>query len=220
MSAYAHYEGVRLVSGAVSIPLVGWWAANITLAVDATVPPSGSLVLGNLALHGTIVRQAAFAGSRNALLVGGAGGWRRNIGKQQYQNDGGVSLSTILGDAAREVGESVNVPNDVSLPGYVRRAGPASTLLRELAGTDYHVDPGGVTQIAPWASSTVRSQYDVIEHAGGTGVVEVATEDYAAHLPGSVLQSPLLAAPVRNAGSVLRIGADDVWRLTVMTANS
>lgn len=217
MSAFASFNGVRVVFGTLTVPLVGLWTASLSLATGDAVDTTGPLVLGNLTLRGSVVRQSVFNGARSVLLVAGAGGWRKSVGKQHYANDGGVQLSTILGDAAREVGESVNVADDATLPGYVRRAGPASVPLVELAGDGYHVDPAGVTQIGAWPSALVQSPYTVTEHSGGAGFVEIATEDYAAHLPGSRLESPFLDAPVTNGGMVLRIGRDDVWRVTVMS---
>lgn len=197
MSAFTNFAGARIVSGRITMPLYGAWVADIVIADATPIPTTGTLAFGSLSLTGTVVRSLAYSGLQNARLVGGYGGWRRTIPSRAYQFAAGVLLSTVLGDAAKECGESVTVTTDASIgTAYVREQAPASRTLRGLAGALWWIDPTGTTRVGPrdGANAAVSSQYEVINANGGDGAYSIATDAPGDWFPGVSFTSP--AVPV------------------------
>jgi hypothetical protein len=216
---FASMGGLRIVSGWIAVPLVGLWAADVTLASEASIPsPNVTLTVGNLSLTGFICRQAPFAGSRYCRVVGGFGGWRNTIPAKQYGLPGGIKLSLVLKDAAAECGEQINIPNDTTIgTRYVRENAKASRVLRQLAGENWYVDQNGVTQIAAWPMAPVKSLFTVQSHDGGQGRMVISTEDYGAWLPNASFQSPFIDLTYTIAGVLFKMQEDGVLRLEVLT---
>jgi hypothetical protein len=214
---YAAYAGVRVVSGTLSIPYWGAPSADVVLATADDVPASGVLKVGNLSLACSLVRpSAAFAGQRSLRLVGGAGGWRQSVPPRAYASPGGVPLSMVLGDVAVEVGERVVVASDGMVGAYyMREAGPASRVLRQLAGMQWWVDMGGVTRVGPRTTSTIATRFDAEKYAAGVGLFSVATEDLASWQPGASFSSTLIA-PTTVSSVSIRMAADGKHRLDVL----
>ena len=79
MSAHLELDGMRVVSGTLTMPLYGTWSADLALATAAPIAEHATVKLGNLLLSGTVIRQMSSAGSRTARIVGGAGGWRKTL---------------------------------------------------------------------------------------------------------------------------------------------
>lgn len=222
-TAYATFGSLRIVSGSINLPMYGAWVADLVFALTDNVPSTPTpLVLGNLTLTGTVIRTANFAGARSARIVAGAAGWRNNVTARAYQNPGGISLSTVLGDAAAEVGEQVNVvaaSNGSIGTDFIRRAAPASRLLRYLAGPVWYIDNAGVTQVAPARSSTaITSDFQVTEWSGGKGLFQIAAEDVASWQPGNTFTSPVTVATQTISTTRLDIDNDGTFRLHVLTA--
>lgn len=193
MTSFASLNGIRIVSGSLTIPLYGAWNADLYLATTDTVSAPAQVTLGNLTLTGFIFRQAAFAGTRSCWVVGGTGGWRSILIRRSYYFEQGVQLSTVLGDAARENGETVSVPVDRTLGArFVRESAQGSRLLRLLAGPNWYIDASGVTQIQAWPSTQVASAFTAINQLGGEQRFVIATEDEAAWLPNASFASPFL----------------------------
>ena len=219
MADFASIAGVRIVSGSLAIPLFGLWAADLSLATTDNVPANATVAIGNMSLVGHVYRQAQFGGERKVRVVAGFGGWRQPLPARHYQLSGGIKLSLVLRDAALEVGEQINIPNDSTIGSdYVREAAPASRVLRQLAGPDWYVDPTGVTQIRPWPTTQVTSDYTIESRDGGAGLVVVATEDLASWLPGSTFSNQFTNnATVTNRGVRFRFDDGGTLRLEVLT---
>jgi hypothetical protein len=218
MTDFLSLSGVRVSSLNIAIPLFGLWAGDVTLATDAAVPDDVTLTIGNLSLAGHIYRQSVFGGLRKCRLVAGFGGWRKDVPIKSYAMNGGIQLSLVLGDAAQECGEKVNVPDDQTIGvKYVREGGPASKVLRQLAGPDWYVDPKGVTQIAAWPATQVQSSFTIESQSGGPGLSVIATEDYASWLPGTTFTSPFYPGTHTNKGVFFRVPDDGKLRLEVLT---
>ena len=177
-----------------SIPYTGLWTAGVTMTTDATLPKTATLQHGNLSLTGSVYRQATRWGQTQALLVGGFGGWSGMLAKRGYSLPFGVLLSTVLGDAALELGEQVAVAADTAVGAYYTR--PAMTggeLLRQAAGTAWYVDPAsGVVQVGPRTSPAIQSRFDALEWDAASGVVTVATDDAASWQPGATFANTLV----------------------------
>lgn len=218
MSEFASYAGARAASLALVLPLYGLWSADVTIALDDAVPDTGALVIGNMTLQGAVRRQALYGGSRRLRLVGGFGGWQKPVPAQQYSLSSGVRASLLLSDAAKLVGEKVNVPNDrVVGSTYTRAKGPASTLRDELAGDAWYIDASGTTQIAAWPTGSIRSQFLVTDQDGAAGTITIATEDYAEWLPGKTFSSPFIVGTYTVQGLQLTVRDNGVARVEVLT---
>jgi hypothetical protein len=212
-------SGTRVVSGTIAIPLYGIWSADVSLSDVENVPsPGASLVIGNLTLACAVYRGSVFAGARGARLIGGQGGWRKDVTARQYALASGVQLSMILRDTASEVGEFAALAEDVTVGvGFVREVGPASRVLRQLAGANWHMRPDGVTQIGPWPTTKITSPFTAVSKRTGAGVVEVATEDYASWLPGATFTSATLGGTYTVDGVEYHIDGNGKVRLEVLT---
>ena len=118
---YSQANGERVFTGSITIPRVGAWVADISLALSATISGPVTLTIGTLTLTGAIVRAGTYGGSRAYRLVGGAGGWRKNIAARSYVRTDGVSSALVIGDAAIEVGETAVVATpEIVGTSYVR----------------------------------------------------------------------------------------------------
>ena len=74
MTLFASYAGRRIVSGIVSIPYYGAWAADMVLAEGDAVATGGDLVIGPLTLaRAGLGRSGSLGGSRGLALVGEEG---------------------------------------------------------------------------------------------------------------------------------------------------
>src|SRR5258708_6814050 len=124
------------------MPFYGTWSADVLLATSETIPTKVTLQVGSLSLSGTVVRTASFAGSRSARIVGGGGGWRKTIPSKGYSHPGGLQLSTVLNDAARESGETISISSDVTLgTSWTRSRAKAEQQLHLLTGGRWWGDP-------------------------------------------------------------------------------
>lgn len=218
MTEFASFAGARASNVDLVIPLYGLWSADVLIALDDAVPDTGALVVGNLTLQGFVLRQALYGGSRRLRLIGGFGGWRKPVPAQQYTLSSGVRASLLLSDAAKLVGERVNVPNDAVIAStYTRAAGPASLLLSDVAGESWYVDAAGVTQIAAWPTAPIQSQFTVTNQDGAAGTITVATEDYAEWVPGKTFSSPFTVGTFTVRGLELMMKDDGIARIEVLT---
>ncbi len=93
MTDYASFNGERVISGSVEVPSFGLWAADVVLESDSTVGATGPLVFGDVSLAGTVYRSFAYAGQIRARLVGGYGGWLKQVPAFAYSLATGLSLS-------------------------------------------------------------------------------------------------------------------------------
>ena len=222
MTYFSSVVGASVIEGSLLIPLVGMWTADLYLASDQSLSGSVPVVIGNLTLQGSVIRSQSYGGQTRVRLVGGAGGWRKEVGAQGYGSGAGVLLSTVLGDVAQACGESIAIAADRTIgPGYARWADVASDVLWQLLGqgilASWYVDPKGVTQVKPWPTTTVTTPFTVTDQRPDEGVVVVATEDYAAWLPGSTFVSPLVAGTLTNLGAHYIWQKNGKFRFEVMT---
>lgn len=135
------------------LPSQGVWSVRAVLT-GGQLPPDGvvTVQLGDLALVGTQTRRALQAGRAEVHVVGGAGGWSRDVQRRGYRSDGGVLLRDVAADLAAEAGEVLVVEpavvDDVLGYAWTRPAGAAAAALSEL-GRPWWVDPAGITHLGP-----------------------------------------------------------------------
>lgn len=223
MTAFLELDGQRAISGRVTVPYYGVWVADITLALPDTVPTNTTLTVGNFVAPCTVFRSAPFAGTRSARVVGGAGGWRKPLAKQSYYSPNGVKVSTVIRDAAGQVGETVSVSSAVDGVIGNHYARPdlehASDLLRAVAGDEWWLDPKtGTTFVGSRTGVAIGTPFNAIKWSGGKGWFDVATEDVAAWMPGNTFENSLVPT---TTISLTEISFDNkgVLRISVLSAD-
>lgn len=211
--------GRRITSGAITIPYYGAWAADVTIDTDDELTGVVPVVVGNLKLSGFIYRTAPFAASRKARLVGGYGGWRKTLTSRSYNLPHSVTTSLVLSDAAKELGEKVNVTNDSMIgDAFVRPAMTGAELLRLVAGQFWYVDNIGVTQVGTARTTPkITSQFDVIDFHGGLGKLEIATESPKDWIPGRTFTAPTVQTSQQVSLSTFIFDNDGKLRVHVLT---
>ena len=226
MSFFASVNNLQIVAGSLMIPLVGAWTADLTLATQQAVSGAATVVIGNLTLQGTVYRSEPYGGQIKARLVGGAAGWRKPIPSQGYGTGGGVKLGTVLRDAAKACGETINVTNDTTIGNaFVRVAfstSVAGDVLWQMIAQGFipawYIAPSGVTQTKAWPASSVSTPFTVTDQKPDEGMVEIATEDYASWMPGCTFTNPLLSGTYASAGVHYVWTGDGKFRFEVLTA--
>ncbi len=165
-----------------------WW---VDLDCTSDEPQSGhvELSIGGETLHGTIVSGGVDTSARSRYrVVGGKGGWGKQLPPKPYLDDAGVKLSKVLEDVAREAGETIaDLPATRMGPHYARAGGVgwvAADTLNLLAAQNWYVDFAGVTHVGKRASSKYEGDAPRtrIDHA--VQVIELATDTISGLAPG------------------------------------
>lgn len=130
-------------------PWSGVWSADVE--VHGEIAPTGRVVIASLSgivLVGTVdpARSGTFGEKRHVRVIGGGGGWGKNVRAQHYHSDVGLPLSVVALSTGAEAGEVATVLAPTVLgTDFVRRAGPASQIFTD-AGVDWWVGLDGVTR--------------------------------------------------------------------------
>ncbi len=207
-------NGTAATHARATIPAWGCWHASASLDGEVAIEPGAraTLVMADLTLVGTVLSGGAAFGRSHYRIVGGAGGWGRSVGAWSYSDDAGVKFSTAIGDAAREVGETIGTipPSLRTGPTWTREEGPASSTLNALAPSGWYVDEAGVTQIGARPAATLPAKVTRIAPVDfARGKVVLASETIAGILPGVVVDG-LTAVDVHHES-----GPDGGLRSTV-----
>ena len=177
-------NGALVTRLSVTLPALGIWTADATLATSTPLTGRVTIKAGNLTLSGTVIRSGDVSGSRSARIVGGAAGWRKPIASRGYASPAGVRIETVLGDAAKDCGETLASPSGILGTHYVRERAEASRTLTMILGHAWYVDAAGHTQTKERDNSFVTTPFSVIARHGFEGSFEIATEDLASWQPG------------------------------------
>lgn len=193
-------------------PYVGTWVADVDLDLGtAGVVPTGKavLVVGTQTLLGTIDPNAAGKHGERAQVrvLGGGGGWHKEVPAQQFHNDAGLLSSAIFVATAAEVGEVVTdlapatVGNGVD---HLREAGPASTVF---GAREWHVDPiTGVTIAGPRVPVPQTPDVQVLQWDPIARIAEVASDTLLA--PGTILvDANIGTTTVRDVRQIFTAGS-------------
>jgi hypothetical protein len=221
--SWASLAGNRVVSGVVTIPFLGTWTADLTLATDVAVASTPILTIGNLTMQGAVVRQDSFAGVRQVRLVGGFGGWMKQVTARAYTMPLGASLpvSLVLLDVAREVGETLKFTLNASFGSqFVREAASAQRTLEQVSGGQWWIDPSGTTHIGARPTQTIQSPFQVIAYDGGRGSLQISTEDPAAWIPGATFSSSTVPTTQQVSLVTHTITSDGAARIDVLAMPS
>jgi hypothetical protein len=185
-------NGLDAVSVRLWHPWTGAWSAEVDFDLEA-VPkvPSGAVVLkiGDAILSGTVDPDASgrFGEKARARIIGGAGGWHRNVPSRQFHNDAGVFSAAVISATAAELGEKVVVTTPAHLGVDYERVGPAPGS-RVLAGQDWWISLAGVTTVGPRAPAVMSPDVDVLTWDPHMQRAEFATDGIL--MPGTVLVDP------------------------------
>jgi len=225
MTQYADLNGNRIVSGSITVPYYGAWAADLSLSSSeplASGPMACRLTLGALVLIGTAYRTAPFTASRAARLVGGAGGWRKTIPKRAYFAAGGLPLSLVLGDAAMDSGETLSLAADALIGDHLTRPeGPAQRMLRKLVSL-WWIDPAtGATRVADSRpSASIKTDFQIVSWRADLGQFRIATEALQDWLPGNTFTAPTVPFEQTIASSTFHVDDKGTLRVEVLTAGA
>ena len=204
--AQSTLAGLAVLELSLDLALYGPWTARCRLqnSTDgASVGKQAALVLGSLSASAYVYRSAVYASSTTAYLVGGKGGWGRELPAKPYVVPGAVKLKTVLGDAAKEAGEDLvlSLPDRTVGSFYMRQKGPASYVLKRLAPT-WWCRYDGKTEVGARAADVVVSKFDVMDYDPALGKVTIASESPEDWLPGRMFSSPLLPGGALSISAV------------------
>ncbi len=190
MITSATLAGHRVTSARVNVPAWGAWYADVSVDGEVSLTGAVVLVVADATFRGAVLSGGASKGRSDFRIVGGAAGWGKTIPARSYANDAGVKLSTVLGDAASLVGETIDLgarADERIGPAYVRPEGPASRVLEELASSAWYIGEDGVTHLGRRAAGVLPAgvTHGVVDVARGT--VTLASEAIAAITPGLVV---------------------------------
>lgn len=186
--------GYELRSCTAVLPDRGVWSARADL-VGGKAPPVGVRVvvnLGNLTLTGTVRLAEVYAQRAEVFVVGGADGWGKTVQARRYRADNGVQLSKVLGDLARDAGETLGPLGALAgaVLGYawIRPEGPAIHALEEL-GRPWYVGLDGATNLGTWPAVTRAGLRLGVEYRPSLRRAEITSPDdaFASLVPGSVV---------------------------------
>ena len=182
----ATLEGQRVTKARLQIPAYGPGWAEVVLDEEATLSGQVTLAIADLTWVGTVAAGGPSGGRTQYRLVGGAGGWGRDVAALAYTNDAGVKLSTVAADAAAAAGETLagDIPTTRLGAAWAREAGPAGRVLDLVAPRAWYVDEAGATRFGRRAAvelgvEATRGPADL-----SIGRVTLAAESIATILPG------------------------------------
>lgn len=184
----------------VTIPLNGAPIVDVYLTDTLPVSARSTVTVGTLALVCSPVRTGQFMGSTFARMAGGSAGWMRAVPAKGYTQANGLQGAQIVGDAAREVGETIGavVPGSVG-NFYGRMAGAASQVFALFPrNVNWWVDYRGLTQVGTRTPGLVTARVEVLDFNPDLGRVTLTMDDTAALVPGLTLASPLFGSGIIN----------------------
>jgi hypothetical protein len=172
------------------VPWHGNWHADVTLDRAVTFDHRVTLAVGGALFEGTLFRSGNYYGSFRARIVGGANGWGKTLSAKGYSDSLGIRLSIVLGDAARETGETLDIADDHKIGSfYIRARGPA---VRVLAGLPWYVGQDGVTHVRERATGFVTSPFQFVSGHFADGRIVLSTESPEEWIPGRSFSSTIV----------------------------
>jgi len=214
MPAYANVNGETVIDGALFVPNVGPWWAEVTFETAPDLSGAVTFSLGPLDLSGTIdpTHDGVFGEQRRSRIIGGGGGWGTLVPAQHYHNDAGVRALAVAQDAARLAGETLgdfNPAADAVGVDYVRESGAASRVLEDvIGGVPWFVDYSGSTIVGERTQSEAATgSYEVLDFNPRENLATVAIDDLSLVGVGSILTEGL-DGPLTVFGLEVRVGVD------------
>jgi hypothetical protein len=205
---FTHVNGYGLTGCALHAGNLGPWFADCDFE-EAPELPSGpvTLTIGALTAVGTVQPSSdgTFGLQRKCRIVGGAGGWSRQVSPRSYSSDAGVKVRDVVDDLAREVGETIGtfLPASERLgAAYARcavdRSLTAATTLEDvIGGVPWWVGFDGLTHVGPRPAAPLDSSaYELLAFDARHQVATLAVDDPSRVTIGRVLEDPRLSGAV------------------------
>ncbi len=171
----------------------GAWWADVNLTEPVALSGSVAFKFADVEAKGTIVSGGTIDGKAAYRVVGGKGGWGKTLKRKPYLNDAGVKASGVIGDAAREAGETVEgAPTNKLDSHFVRAEAP----LHLLAPQAWRVDFDGVTRFGKRPVIAYTGDGTRVRVAPDARVIEIATEVVGQLLPGVMIDGSLPATDI------------------------
>jgi hypothetical protein len=198
----ATIAGRPVTHARVYLPAWGVPWAEVSLADDAILAGRTTLNVADLVFSGTIMSGGIGPiGRAGYRLAAGAGTWGKKVGQKSYSNSAGVKASSVIDDAARECGESIEaatLPPATTRLGYAwtREAAPASRVLELVAPAGWYVNHSdGVTRIRTRTSLPLDVKATIQSVDRAREVVILSAPSIASIIPGVVVEG-IVAADV------------------------
>ena len=159
--------GQEVISCQLWLRWSGAWSATIQSPSDTILSGKQTILIGSLALVGTIdaARSGVYNNISHYRVVGGAGGWGKTVQAKNYHNDLGVKLRDVLVDLGKACGETVTTAREDRLSvDYLRRQDKAGLCLQGLIGRDWYVAPNGTTVCDARKTSEIVSEIQLLKH--------------------------------------------------------
>lgn len=190
----ATLAGQTVTHARVHIP--AWGVSWVEAAIDTDeVPISGAAVfkMADLTIAGTIMSGGTGpAGRARYRLAAGAGSWGKTVAEKSYANDAGIKASTVLGEAAKDCGETIDAatfPDTRLGPAYAREKAPASRVLETVAPGRWYVGEDGITRIGKRPQTVLPPDVQIASIDRAFGTVEMSADSVAGLLPGVLVEN-------------------------------
>lgn len=182
-------SGKSVTHALAALPAWGCWYAEATIDGEHTLAGAVDLVLADLTLKGFVLSGGPDKGRSYYRIVGGKGGWGKTLKAKSYANDASVTATTVLGDAAKEAGETLDATTVAASsrvgPAFVRPAGPASRVLEMVSPSSWYVGEDGVTRLGRRAAKDLTAKATRVTPLDkARGKVVLAAESIATIVPG------------------------------------
>lgn len=183
----ATLSGLSATRATVAWPTWGRWWADVDCAEPAALSGRQVLTIAGTDFSGTVVAGGENAGRSAFRLVAGAGGFAKSLPRRGYVNDAGVSLAQVLGDAAREAGETLVTSGLTTRlgPHYTRREGETfGDLLERHAPRAWYADPDGTIRLGTRTATAYDGTAPRVRTDPRAGVVDLAVDSLEGLAPG------------------------------------
>lgn len=192
----ANANGLSLIEGALHVPRVGAWRAELELDGSDESKATGkvTLVAGDTTWAGTSVEVGTFVGRVKVRIVGGAAGLAKAT-KPRFYNS--MPARVIIADLLTEGGEALSTTSDATklgtiLPFWTRHAGTVSegleNVLAEL-GAVWRVLADGTIWIGTETWPTASPANVIVEHEAPENSQVIFSSDSPSLVPGTTFLS-------------------------------
>ena len=192
--------GRQALSLTLTIPAWGVWFLDATLSGEDGLSGLLACSVADLALVGTVIHSGAFNGRISVRLIGGRGGLAKVLPAHAYHDDAGVRVATVIRDAMREAGESLDestLPTTRLGPHYTRGEAPAASVLERHARGAWYVAENGIVRLGARPSGALPAGVAIERVDKARGVLNVASSTIATILPGITAEG-LVVTDVRH----------------------
>lgn len=167
----------------------GRWYVDAKIDGDAPISGAAKLVLNDLTLEAFVLSGGTDRGRTSVRVVGGKGGWGRELPAKSYANDAGVKIATVVRDAAESCGESFDASTASGTvgPSFVRPEGPAARVLELVAPGAWYVGEDGVTRLGKRPARELPMGVTRVSNDPALGTALLASETLSGLLPGLVV---------------------------------